>query len=224
MSPQVICKPPEISPDQITAWISDARFRAFLEESEGDHDQAVALYRWNAKVSAAFLEVLFHLEVLLRNAIDRQFPTAPGDDLLSICRPEVWLCDPALLTHESRERVNEAIQRLTLERRLSTRGRVIASLSFGFWRALFSGRYEDLWRSHLRGAFPNGDGRRRQVNELVSSIGSFRNRIAHHEAIFSLDLAKRHHEQLELAALIDIEARSYVESLSRVGELLLTRP
>lgn len=211
-------------PDQVTAWISDARFHAFLEAAEGNHDRAIALYNWNAEVSAAFLEVLYHLEILLRNAIDRQFPSGPADASLSICRAVVWLCDSALLTDESRERVNEAIQRLTLERRPATRGRVIASLSFGFWRALFTGRYEELWRSHLRGAFPNGNGRRRQISELVSSIGTFRNRVAHHEAIFSLDLDKRHREQLQLAEHIDTEAGTYITALSRVEKLLLGRP
>jgi hypothetical protein len=213
-----------VRPDQVTAWISDARFHAFLEASGRDHDRAVALYNWNAEVSAAFLEVLYHLEILLRNAIDHQFPATASDASLSICVADVWLCDPDLITDESRERVNEAIQRLTIEDRPATRGRVIASLSFGFWRALFGGRYEDLWRSHLRGAFPNGNGRRRQVNSLVSSIGRFRNRVAHHEAIFSLDLKKKHGEQLELARLIDDEAGLYITALSRVDKLLRERP
>lgn len=211
-------------PDQVTAWISDARFHAFFEASGQDHGRAVALYNWNAEVSAAFLEVLYHLEILLRNAIDHQFPDTASDASLSICVADVWLCDPDLLTNESRERVNEAIQRLTVENRPATRGRVVASLSFGFWRALFGGRYEDLWRSHLRGTFPNGNGRRRQVNSLVSSIGQFRNRVAHHEAIFSLDLEKKHREQLELAGLIDTEAGDYIAALSRVNKLLLERP
>ncbi|MGB7685815.1 MAG: hypothetical protein WBL45_08555 [Solirubrobacterales bacterium] len=211
-------------PEQVTKWISDARFHAFLEASGHDHDRAVALYNWNAEVSAAFLEVLYHLEILLRNAIDHQFPSTESDASLSICVTDVWLCDPELLTDESRERVNEAIQRLTIERRATARSRVIASLSFGFWRALFGGRYEDLWRSDLRRAFPNGNGRRSQVNGLVSSIGRFRNRVAHHEAIFSLDLKKRHHEQLRLVELIDGEARLYIAALSRVEKLLLERP
>jgi hypothetical protein len=59
---------------------------------------------------------------------------------------------------------------------------------------------------------------------LVSSIGRFRNRVAHHEAIFSLDLEKKHGEQLELARLIDGEAGLYIAALSRVNKLLLERP
>jgi len=145
-----------VRPDQVTAWLTDARFDAYLGASDGDHGRAVAVYNWNAEISAAFMEVLYHLEVLLRNAIDRQFPEVPADRSLSICVADAWLCDPRLLTDESRERVNEAIQRLVLEQKKPTRGRVVASLSFGFWRALFSGRYEELWRSRLHGAFPMG--------------------------------------------------------------------
>jgi hypothetical protein len=137
-----------VRPDQVRAWISDARFHAFLEASGQDHGRAVALYNWNAEVSAAFLEVLYHLEILLRNAIDHQFPATASDASLSICVAEVWLCDPGLLTDESRERVNGAIQ----------------------------------------------------------------------------DLEKKHREQLELAGLIDAEARHYIAALSRVNKLLLERP
>lgn len=211
-------------PDQVTAWLSDARFDAYLGASDGDHERAVAVYKWNAEISAAFMEVLYHLEVLLRNAIDRQFPEVPADRSLSICVADAWLCDPRLLTDESRERVNEAIQRLVLEQKKPTRGRVVASLSFGFWRALFSGRYEELWRSRLHGAFPNGNGRRAQVNRLATPILRFRNRIAHHEAIFSLDLDKQFGRQLELAQLIDEDARHYIQGLSRIDRLLQQKP
>lgn len=88
-----------------------------------EHDRAVALYNWNAEISAAFLEILYHLEVLFRNAVDRQFPTSETDDQLTILKPDVWLCDPSVMTDESREKVNDAIGRLQRERKRPTRGR-----------------------------------------------------------------------------------------------------
>lgn len=211
-------------PEQVGRWLSDARFLAYARACAGDHDRAVALYNWNAEASAAFLEVLYHLEVLLRNAIDRRFPVAPSDGCLSVCMHDVWLCDPAILTGESRSKVNDGIMRLTQEGKRPTRGRVIALLTFGFWGALFSGRYEDLWRTTLVGAFPNGNGRRRQINELATVIQRFRNRVAHHEAIFSLDLHRKLEQHLQLAAIIDLEARVYIQSLSHVEKLLLEKP
>jgi hypothetical protein len=211
-------------PDQVDAWLSGVRFHAYAQACDGNHDRAVALYNWNAEVSAAFLEILYHLEVLLRNAIDGRFPVTPADHCLSICVHEAWLCDPSILTEESRSKVNDGITRLTLEGNRPSRGRVIASLTFGFWGALFSGRYENLWRTTLVDAFPNGNGRRRQINHLATVVQRFRNRVAHHEAVFSLDLPKMLEHQLELAGTIDAEARTYIQSLSRVEKLLLEKP
>ncbi len=211
-------------PDQVALWLGKPRFRAYLEASGEDHDRAVALYNWNAEISAAFMEVLCHLEVLLRNAIDRQFPISEPDRLASIVRADIWLSDPAILTVESREKVNNAIARLERVRKAPTRGRVIASLSFGFWQGLFASPYEDLWRTTLSAAFPNGNGKRRQIGGLVGPILHFRNRIAHHEAVFSSNLEARHDQILELAGIIDEEARSNIAALSRVRKLLLERP
>ena len=211
-------------PEQVGSWLGDARFLAYAQACNGNHDRAVSLYNWNAEVSAAFLEILHHLEVLFRNAIDRRFPAAEADGRLSICVHDVWLCDPEILTEESRSKVNDGIARLTQEGKRPTRGHVIASLTFGFWGALFSGRYEELWRTTLAGAFPNGNGRRRQVNELATVIQRFRNRVAHHEAIFSLDLRKIFEQHLQLVGIIDAEARAYIRGLSRVEKLLLEKP
>lgn len=60
---------------QATEWISDARFASYLDETGGDHDVAVALYIWNARISAAAFETLHHVEVLLRNSVDAQVST-----------------------------------------------------------------------------------------------------------------------------------------------------
>ena len=211
-------------PDQVAKWLGEPRFRAYLEAADDRHPKAVSLYNWNAEVSAAFLEVIYHLEVLMRNAIDQQFPATDPASAVSIAQANVWLCDAAVLTDESREKVNEAIGRLQRGGKRPTRGRVIASLSFGFWQALFSSVYEELWRRSLAGAFPNGNGKRREIANLIGPILHFRNRIAHHEAIFSSDLTGQHARILRLAGLIDIEAEGYIESLSRVQGLLLEMP
>lgn len=211
-------------PEQADKWLSEARFHNFLTGAEGHHGAAVALYVWNAEISAAFLGTLHHIEVLLRNAIDRQFPETEPTSEISICRATVWLTDPAVLEDAGREKVNDAIARLTAENRSPTRPRLIASLTFGFWTALFSGRYEELWRSTLVGAFPNGNGRRNQVRKTLARILQLRNRVAHHEAIFRRNLAKDHGILLDIAGLIDTEARDYIAELSTIEDLVRRMP
>ena len=49
--------------------LSEPRLRPYLEACGEDLPRAVGLYRWNARVAAAFWEVLGHGEVVLRNAI-----------------------------------------------------------------------------------------------------------------------------------------------------------
>lgn len=210
--------------DQVSRWLGEARFRIYLTAAEDDHERAAALYNWNAEISASFLEVICHLEVLMRNAIDRQFSATDPAAPLSILVPDVWLCDPKTLTDEGRERVNDAIKRLQREGRRPTRGRVISSLTFGFWQALFSSVYETLWRTTLSNAFPNGNGKRREIANLAGPILHFRNRVAHHESIFSSDLEGHHARILKLAGLIDTEAEQYIASLSRVEKLLREQP
>jgi hypothetical protein len=212
-------------PEQARKWVSEPRFNGFRKAvADHRHESAVALYLWNAEISAAYLGVLHHVEILLRNAVDRQFPATDADHVASICNTDVWLTDPAFLEDQGREKVNDAIGRLVGENRRPTRGRLVASLTFGFWTALFSGRYEDLWRSHLVEAFPNGSGRRSEVRRALARTLQLRNQIAHHEAIFARDLAKDHALLLSVAGLIDPEAQLYIGEHSKVVALLPLRP
>jgi hypothetical protein len=213
-----------LQPEQVTKWLGRPRFQRYLDAKDGCHADAVALYEWNGKISAAFLEILGHVEVLLRNAIDGEFPETDRHVPLSVLDASVWLCDPGTLTVESRQQVDEAISRLHRERKLPTRDRVIASLSFGFWHGLFSGKYEELWRSTIFRAFPNGNGSRREIANLVGPILHFRNRVAHHEAIFFSNLERQHARILRLAHVIDLEAERYIARQSRVEELLREKP
>jgi hypothetical protein len=203
-----------------TAWITAVRLAPYLDEMGGDHEQAVALYIWNARISAAMFETLHHVEVLLRNAIDSQF--APVDAAAS--PQETWLENPSILNERSRQRVRETIARIRREHQTPTRGRVVAGLSFGFWRALFDRKNSALWVSHLHRAFPAGSGDRAEVARLMSGLVPFRNRLAHHETIVRRPIKTHYDELLTLAGLIDPSARDWIEGVSRVEETLNARP
>jgi hypothetical protein len=205
---------------QTTSWLSDARFAPYLASSNGDHNDAVALYVWNARISAALFETLHHVEVLLRNAIDAQFPPVGSSAPLA----GTWLDDAAILTPQSRDRVQEAVERLIREGKAPTRGRVVAGLSFGFWRALFDRRYAGLWTTYLHRAFPAGTGDRGEIAALMSTLLPFRNRIAHHETILQLPIADRYNDMIALAARIDPHAAAWIDAISRVRSTLGSRP
>jgi hypothetical protein len=58
----------------------------------------------------------------------------------------------------------------------------------------------------------------------MSNLVPFRNRLAHHETILVRPIRAHHEEMLHLAALIDPQARTWIESVSRVDEILRDRP
>jgi hypothetical protein len=209
-----------ISQEEIDRWITAPRFRAFLQASEGDPAKAMALYDWNVCLSAIFFEVLSYSEILLRNAIDAQFtPINHGQTAT-----ESWLCDSSILSPKSLERVGEAIENIERARKEPTRARVVANLSFGFWRALLDKRYKQLWIESLHHAFPNGNGDRKQVASLLAKLNPFRNRLAHHEPIINASIEKHHEDLLELTRIIDADAADWVLARSCVPQILAWRP
>jgi hypothetical protein len=209
-----------MQPSQAKKWITEARFAPYVAKTDGDHDKAVALYAWNARISAAMFETLHHVEVILRNAVNSQF--APAD--AGAAPRETWLEDPAVLNDASRRRVHETIARISREGKAPTRGRVIAGLSFGFWRALFDKKYDGLWVSRLHRAFPAGSGNRAEVAALMSKLVPFRNRLAHHETIIGRPIATHYEEMLTLARLVDPDAGVWIDQVSQVKKVLDLRP
>jgi hypothetical protein len=205
---------------KVARWITSARFEPYLTETRGDHAAAVALYVWNTRISAAAFETLHHVEVLVRNSVDAQF--VPVDP--SAVPEETWLNDPSLLVAPARDRVRATIDRVVRDGKLPTRGRVVAGLSFGFWRALFDKKYQQLWNTHLHRAFPAGSGDRSEVAALMSNLVPFRNRLAHHETIVRRPIAQHYAEMLTLAGLVDADAQAWIESVSRVESVLRDRP
>jgi hypothetical protein len=149
--------------DQITAWISEERFASFLESAGGEEALATQLYLWHAQVAGASLTTLHHFEVALRNAINRQLGSGEPDAPVE----ETWLLDPATLSAQGIAKVQGVLGRLEREGYPRERPRVVAALPFSFWKGLFARRYERLWRTRLRHAFP-GAGLRREILEPLT--------------------------------------------------------
>jgi len=200
-----------ISQEEIDRWISPPRFQAFLEAANHDVAQATALYDWNICVSAVFFEAINY---------DAQFSPLQHHQLAK----ESWLCDPEILTPKSLERVLDAISAIERMKKEPTRARVVANLSFGFWRALLDRHYNQLWIERLHRAFPNGTGNRKEAAGLMSRLNPFRNRLAHHEPIINASISKRHDDLIELARLIDKDAAQWIAARSCVADILEWRP
>ncbi|MHB1774066.1 MAG: Abi family protein [Acidimicrobiales bacterium] len=171
---------------QAAAWLSGQRFQPYLDDAEGDHRRAVAIYEWHVRLSAACFAAINGFEVLLRNAVDRQ---------LGIDQPQAPIRDTRLMDFNTLrpsgvKAVILGVERLEKGKEI-TRSRVVAGVSFGFWAGLFSRTYEELWRHRLRLAFPHGAIMRKDLTQPMRSIQGFRNRVAHHHCLLSQPVRER---------------------------------
>jgi len=233
---------PEIVPPEdgqwIDRWISSERLSRYLHEAEGDRIRALALYEWNTQISASFHRDLAHVEVALRNAYDGAAAGWKG--------PGHWLIDgypilfaPVMRTKRqqqagewTRRRVDiNAKPRALIEKAIhnaggsrATPGKVVAELTFGFWRYLSSSAHEkSLWVPLLHRAFPPRT-RRMDVDSRVGRLYELRNRTAHHEPLFGEDVAGRVTDLLTVAELLQPELSAHVRATSTVLALAAVRP
>lgn len=211
--------------DAVVALITDERLAPYLKESAGDRTKALELYAWNAAIAAAFMEVVAYLEVMLRNAMDRELRVLAHED----SRKLPWFMVPSI-TGASHQVITDSIDATRSRLRglgphRDSRGQIVAGLSFGFWTALFGNKHEDLWRSALSRALPGTPGgRRKTVTANLERLRPFRNRLAHHDSLLSQDILFQLHETFSLAEWIDPAARVWLEKHEKVSDLYRTRP
>lgn len=205
----------------VEAELSGDRLSVYRAATGGILETAIDLYCWNVAVGSAFFGPIGVLEVVLRNALDRELSrafTAP------------WYDDPAFLAIDPKigNRIQSAKDEIAKRRNSVTRPRMVAELSFGFWVHLLrpgpNGAYvPTLWGPALSKAFPARTRRSRLVADLDPLL-KFRNRIAHHEPIFRSDLAEQYTRVLRIIALVAPNIVRWVEHHSRVPDLITRGP
>jgi len=201
-------------------WLSVERLAPYRAACGGDLAAALALYEWNAEVSAALGTTLGHLEVLLRNAMHEALTTWTTS---RFTEPR-WYLDPAgVMSAESLADIAKARSRATRDGRQETPGRVVAELNLGFWRFLLARRYDrGLWHPCLNRAF--GRQPRRGVHDAVKQLHDARNRMAHHEPMFNRPIGDLRATTIQVAGWICPVTRDWIDIRCRVPQLLATRP
>jgi len=128
----------------------------------GDRARGLDLYEWNAAVSAAVLHDLAHLEVALRNVYDRALSVAAtprGRHWTAVPRQHFGPVIKRASDGSSYDANDKPRQQIAYAMRsaggpAAPPGKVIAELSFGFWRYLSTSAHEvPLWLPHLRHGF-----------------------------------------------------------------------
>ena len=177
----------------VEAALSQPRFQTYLAAKSGVYADAMDLYEWNARVSNALFFPMHVCEVSIRNAA--------SDAIAAVFGPE-WPYSHAFQTtlpnlggkvfNPRRE-----LQKVAAKHPAAP-GKVIADLKFVFWESVFTNRFDvQIWHRHIKSVLPNAANVlpayspgmiRNQVNTSLELIRQTRNRIAHHEPVFSRNL------------------------------------
>lgn len=205
--------------------LSPERMATYIRQTDGDRERAMRLYTWNTAVSAAFYGPLQGLEVALRNAMHRQLVLTYGPDWYD--NPSCGLDDGALA------RISDAKVTLKRGKYQVDPPHVVAELPFGFWVSLLGkgGRaalpqsrkanYDmTLWRPALYKAFPCSRRSRADTHRPLDYLRTFRNRIAHHEPIFTRHLEQDFRSLLDVSEWICPRTAEWIRHHSRVEKLL----
>jgi hypothetical protein len=216
---------PAWSPADLRRLLSAGRFDRYAAAA-GSHERAAQLYLWNARISGALHETLGMFEVVLRNALDRQL-TAYHQ--IALAGNGHWYADSGMPWTSKKlvDQIDRARAQATANGKSpEIHGKIIAELTFGFWRYILAAHYQTtLWAPALRRAFPHlGSQQRAAVYPLIDRLHSLRNRVAHHEPVHALNIAARHKELLYVSGWIDPAAAAWIGQTSRVPGVLATRP
>lgn len=223
----------------VQEWLTDDRFKTYLQAAGNDTQRAFDLYQWNAALNAALLHDFAHLEVILRNSLHRALQdfVTPGlswsaYEPSKVLFPEThrtgrsgsvydankWLRDTL---HASRTKFQCSHSEDKIPPRVE--GKIVADLTFRFWQELLHSRFEGrLWTRALRKAFSPGVARG-DVYERLVTLSQVRNRLAHHEPNLK-HANKAHRDLFWVLSVIDRRVQVHVRNHSSVGKLLSSRP
>lgn len=218
---------PRRTRDQLEALrdlLTAERLRSFTAV-RADPAGALDLYEWNMRAASSVIELTGMVEIITRNALDRELrrwaaTRHPGTDWFEVVPVDA----------QGRTDIAKARARATRnDRRPEVHGRVVAELSFGFWRYLVESRYlTTLWTPALHRAFPHGDHdlltRQRAVKQHFQQLHFVRNRAAHHEPIHNRDLRRDHLLALELLGWVSPPAANWANAVSGLPAILEQRP
>lgn len=208
---------PRSAPVPLSQWFSAARMSRYA-----DHPTPEALYLWNTHLTKTYLADIEHLEVLLRNCIH---------DALTSRYGERWFDNGRIdFSNEAARSISKARRRAG--GRSASPGKVIAELSFDFWRFLLSRQYQASIWPQVEKALKEKPDSRQQFEDLVVIVYNMRNRCSHHESIVQqrdipheIALLDSVDNAIHMVAhFIDPDAAAWIKGNSRVPAARAQRP
>lgn len=214
-----------------------ARLAPYLTAAGGDVAAAEDLYHWNTMLAGALHAQLCHVEVLVRNVMDRalsdwcQAEGHPRERTQARATPELLYSASGKAIGLARTRADSSARARDKSHHrhgaAPTHDDVIAQLMFGNWSSMLGGtargpekrRAQELWSRALRNAFPNAypdDRGRVFVGQRMARLRNLRNRVSHHENLIGVDVDHRLRDMNTLLSAVRSDYPAWAMSRSRV--------
>lgn len=213
----------------ITRAISQPRLEPYIRACFFNRRLAIDLYRWNAEISGAFLAPIQLCEVTVRNAIVETLERVYGHNWPWSSAFERSLPDPR--PPSGRPIFSPRRELVRTRNRMTLPGKVVAELKFAFWVELLTRRHNDrLWRPYIRNSFPNLPERMTSRDAIIilhnqlDKVKDVRNRIAHHEPIFKLDVQAQYKRIISLIHFCNQPTELWVQEFQDVTKLIKKMP
>lgn len=200
--------------------LSEPRFTTYLQSCSNNKDEALKLYQWNLEVSSALFVPLHFLEISVRNAVSERIEQIHTRDWAWKQGFIVSLPDPASGYSMRRDLQDTA-------RNLKTIGHVVAEMKFVFWEKMFTKRHEGtIWKHDIKDAFPHAPQDmsttriRKKIYDDLFNIRKLRNRIAHHEPIFTRNIQDDYNRIYNLISWRDEATAKWMNHFQKVTKLV----
>lgn len=203
--------------------LSDPRFTTYLQHCNNDKSLALQLYQWNLEISAAFIVPLHFLEISIRNAVVEGLESVHTHN---------WAWNQGYIRSLPNHQRGYSPQRNLQEvaGHQPTVGKVVAELKFVFWEKMFTSRHDVvLWDHHINNIFPFAPNSmtvsqlRTAIHNDMFIVRKLRNRIAHHEPIFTRDLLDDYNKIFELVSWRDTTTSNWMNEIQSVTNFISSK-
>jgi hypothetical protein len=204
--------------------ISTPRISRYILSAKGDELKAIDLYRWNAELSQALYIYLQAWEICFRNKVNNfliwRYRANWPYDQTRLVRQLSWT---------DKSRLHKTTERQQQERKCNPAplSAIVADLSLGFWVSQLSAHYDShhVWKHNIKRIFPNENAlERRSAWTISDELLRLRNRIAHHEPIFHLNLEQHHRDIQRMTAAMCEATHQFAEASCTFQTVFKARP
>ncbi|PZX13400.1 Abi family protein [Celeribacter halophilus] len=205
----------------LTESLSERRLQRYAPAAGDAGVAREDIYLWNCDLADAFQFALHMAEITCRNSIHSAL----------LYKGDRWFEDSTFRKLLDGPRLNDLDMALADERAQHAESfdthHLVSALSFGFWEHLTTKRFKRyLFPKGFQKNFKHAPWKAEldELHDLIESVRRWRNRIAHHNAVFDKGPSAKYQDALTLISWSSPALETWVAGRCRVNQIINARP